>query len=220
MVFDLLDPVFPVFDEFIVQRNREVLAALLSDQEHFMYLWGGAGSGKTHLLKAWIQHHESRGCAALYVDASREPLPDFAREASVVAVDHLDALSADDQIQLFSIYHAFKMQEHDGRLLMAGPCPPSALDLRDDVRSRVAWGLVLQVHPLSDQEKIDALVHYADRVRIMVPREVFEYLLVHESRDLKDLTRWIDALNHYSLAMRKPITLMMAKKLLRRKMST
>ena len=215
MVFDLIDPVFPAFEEFIVHRNREVLQALLADEESFMYLWGGAGSGKTHLLKAWVFHHEQQGRAVLYVDAARESLPEFAREASVVAVDHLDVLDPDGQIQLFSIYHSFKMGDHEGRLLMAGSVPPSALDLRDDVRSRVAWGLVLQVHPLSDQEKIDALVFYATRLQIMISREVFEFLLEHQSRDLKELTHWVDVLNRYSLTMHRPVSVPMARRLLR-----
>jgi DnaA family protein len=145
LVLDLAPAPLPVFDTFVARRNSEVIAALTDPgSERFIYLWGDAGSGKTHLLRAWIAHAETLGRSSIYLDAQREPLPDFAREASFIAVDHIDDLAPDDQITLFSIYNSLK-DAGSGYLLMAGRNPPLALSVRDDLRTRLGWGLVFEV---------------------------------------------------------------------------
>jgi len=140
LVLDLAPAPLPVFDTFVARRNSEVIAALTDPgSERFIYLWGEAGSGKTHLLRAWIAHAETLGRSSIYLDAQCEPLPDFAREASFIAVDHIDDLAPDDQITLFSIYNSLK-DAGSGYLLMAGRNPPLALAVRDDLRTRLGWG--------------------------------------------------------------------------------
>jgi DnaA family protein len=203
-----------VFDTFVAERNREVIAALTDPgSERFIYLWGEAGSGKTHLLQAWIAHAETLGSSSIYLDAQREPLPDFAREASFIAVDHLDELDPDSQITLFSIYNSLK-DAGRGYLLMAGRNPPLSLSLRDDLRTRLGWGLVFEVKALSDEEKLAALHAHALTRQLAVSDDVFRYLLTHWRRDLNSLITMLDMLDRYSLALRRPITVPLVKNLL------
>ncbi|TCW32300.1 DnaA regulatory inactivator Hda [Gulbenkiania mobilis] len=214
LVLDLSPTPLPAFDNFVAERNREIIAALTHPgDERFVYLWGPPGSGKTHLLQAWIAHAETLGRASIYLDARVEPLPDFAREASFIAVDHVDELPPDDQITLFSIYNSLK-EGGEGRLLMAGRRPPAALEVRDDLRTRIGWGLVFAVNPLSDDDKLAALrAHAADR-QLSIPDDVFRYLLTHWRRDLASLTGMIDMLDRYSLALRRPITVPLVRNIL------
>lgn len=214
LVLDLTPTPVPGFDNFVAERNREVISALTADDgERFVYLWGEGGSGKTHLLQAWIAHAERLGRAAIYLDAQHEALPDFAREASFIAVDHVDELPPDDQIMLFSYYNSFK-ESGEGRLLMAGRCPPMQAPLRDDLRTRLGWGLVFEVKAPSDDDKIAALRAHAARRQLAVSDDVFRYLLTHWRRDLSSLISMVDLLDRYSLALRRPITVPLVKNVL------
>jgi len=214
LVLDLAPAPLPVFDTFVAERNREVIAALTDPgSERFIYLWGEAGSGKTHLLQAWIAHAETLGRSSIYLDAREEHLPDFAREASFIAVDHIDELDPDDQITLFSIYNSLK-DSGCGHLLMAGRNPPLGLSLRDDLRTRLGWGLVFEVKALSDEEKLAALHAHAGTRQLEVADDVFRYLLTHWRRDLSSLISMLDMLDRYSLAMRRPITVPLVKNVL------
>lgn len=214
LVLDLAPASLPVFDTFVAERNRELIAALtLPATERFIYLWGEAGSGKTHLLQAWIAHAETMGRPSIYLDARREHLPDFAREASFIAVDHIDDLDPDDQITLFSIYNSL-VDAGKGCLLMAGRQPPMTLALRADLRTRLAWGLVFEVKALSDAEKLAALHAHAAKRQLAVGDDVFRYLLTHWRRDLTSLIGMLDMLDRYSLALRRPITVPLVKNIL------
>jgi DnaA family protein len=214
LVLDFSTSPLPQFDSFIAERNREVIAALTHPgEERFVYLWGEPGSGKTHLLQAWIAHAEALGRASVYFDARHDRLPEFAREASFIAVDHVDELTPDDQITLFSIYNSLK-ESGEGRLLMAGRQPPMQLALRDDLRTRIGWGLVFEVKPLSDDDKIAALARHAANRQLAIPHDVFRYLLTHWRRDLSSLVEMIDLLDRYSLALRRPITVPLVKNIL------
>jgi len=214
LVLDLAPAPLPAFDTFVAERHREVIAALTDPgSERFIYLWGEPGSGKTHLLQAWIAHAEALGRASIYLDVAHEPLPDFAREASFIAVDHIDELDVDDQITLFSIYNSLK-DAGTGYLLMAGRNPPLGLALRADLRTRLGWGLVFEVKALSDDEKLAALHAHAATRQLAVADDVFRYLLTHWRRDLNSLITMLDMLDRYSLALRRPITVPLVKNLL------
>lgn len=214
LVLDITPAPLPAFDNFVAERNKEVITALTQETgERFIYLWGEAGSGKTHLLQAWIAHAERLGRASIYLDAQREHLPDFAREASFIAVDHVDDLAPDDQITLFSVYNSLK-EGGEGRLLMAGRQPPMSLSVRDDLRTRLGWGLVFEVKALSDAEKLAALKSHAHNRQLAIGDDVFKYLLTHWRRDLTSLIAMIEMLDRYSLAMRRPITVPLVKNVL------
>lgn len=214
LILDLTPTPLPAFDNFVAERNREVITALTHPgDERFIYLWGEPGSGKTHLLQAWIAHAETLGRASIYLDGQREHLPDFAREASFIAVDHVDDLAPDDQITLFSFYNSLK-EGGESRLLMAGRLPPMALAVRDDLRTRLGWGLVFEVKPLSDADKLAALHAHAAERQLAIPDDVFRYLLTHWRRDLSSLIGMLDLLDRYSLALRRPITVPLVKNIL------
>ena len=214
LVLDLTPTPLPAFDNFLAERNREAITALTATEgERFIYLWGEPGCGKTHLLQAWIAHAERLGRAAIYLDGKGDHLPDFAREASFIAVDHVDDLAPDDQIMLFSFYNSLK-EGGEGRLLMAGRKPPVALSVRDDLRTRLGWGLVLEVKALSDDDKLAALRSHAANRQLSIPDDVYRYLLTHWRRDLTSLISMIDMLDRYSLALRRPITVPLVKNVL------
>ena len=126
--------------------------------------------------------------------------------------DDVNLLDNDAQIALFNTYNQIKAE--DGILITAGLHAPNQMNLRDDLATRLAWGLVYQLHPLNDEEKAQALKQHAKERGMKLPDEVTEYCLRYLRRDLPTLMAILDALDEWSLTAHKPITVPMLKKLL------
>ena len=91
-------------------------------------------------------------------------------------------------------------------LLASASAPPAQLALRDDVRTRLAWGLVYQLHALTDAEKEEALRTHATSRGLALPTDVLKYLMTHMPRDLSTQIAILDALDGYALAAQRSIT--------------
>lgn len=208
LLLDISPPREPTLENFVVGRNLELCSALRhgllgSGSERCFYLWGATGSGKTHLLKACV--------AAASRDAvyQCETVP---RMATVVAVDEVEALDDEAQIALFDLYN--QMRESGGMLLVSGTQSPVNLTLRDDLRTRLGWGLVYQVHGLNDEEKAQALTQYALSKGYNLPVEVTQYLLRHGRRDLPSLMAVLDELDQCSLRLHRAPSVPLLKQIM------
>lgn len=187
---------------FIVGHNAEALHSLNLaldevNEARFIYLWGAQGSGKSHLLRA---------CKRI---ADEKDLP-------LCIVDDVDTLDADVQIALFNQFN--QLRDSGGILITSGNASPAQMNLRDDLATRLAWGLVYQLHPLSDDEKAQALRTHAQERGMRLPNEVVDYCLRYLRRDLPTLMAVLDALDEWSLTEKKPITVPMLRKLLQLKL--
>ena len=89
---------------------------------------------------------------------------------------------------------------------------------RDDLATRLAWGLVYQLHPLTDDEKAQALKAHAKDRGMNLPDEVVDYCLRYLRRDLPTLMAVLDALDEWSLIEKRPVTMPLLRKLLQLKL--
>jgi DnaA family protein len=197
LLLDIKPAAPPTLHNFIEGRNAEALASLNAAlthkaQSNFIYLWGEAGSGKSHLLQA---------CKVLNLT-----------EQNFTMVDDVHLLNNDAQIALFNTYNQLK--ETGGTLITAGLHAPTQMRLRDDLATRLAWGLVYQLQPLNDAEKALALQNHAAERGIRLPGEVVDYCLRYLRRDLSTLMATLDALDEWSLITKKPVTVPMLRQLL------
>lgn len=207
----------PTLGNFVAGRNAEVLQALRDgaagvQPERFVYLWGEPGSGKTHLLKSFAAELSRRGVKSVYAQCGAA-LPDDLDGCDAVALDDVGRLDGEGQIALFNLYN--RLREGRGRLLTSGPCAPAHLPLRPDVVTRLGWGLVYQVHGLSDEEKVQALHAHAASRGFRLGAGVAEYLLRHWRRDLPSLLGALEALDRYSLETKRPVTVPLLRETLR-----
>jgi len=147
------------------------------------------------LLKAVVQKARTLGLSAEFA-AGCVP-----KDAQFVAVDDVEMLDEAGQISLFTLYN--RQRETGGMLLVSGSAAPLHLTLRDDLRTRLGWGLVYQVQPLSDEEKTLALHQHAEARGFILPQEVTQYLLRHGRRDLPALLGVLDALDDHCLRLKR-----------------
>ena len=214
LLLDIAADVPPTLDNFLPGRNAELLHALHTIlqggvAERFVYIWGEPGSGKSHLLRAWIHAAQQRGQRAAYVP---DEIPRQWEDGGLVAVDDVARLDQDGQIALFHLYN--RLRDAGGALLVSGPMAPVGLNVRPDLLTRLGWGLVYQIHGLNDEEKAVALQAHARERGFSLPQEVLDYLLRHWRRDLPSLMAVLDALDRYTLEQQRPVTLPLLRQLL------
>lgn len=209
LILDIRPDAPPDFSNYLPGPNVEALAALRAHlpgaaHEPLLYLWGEAGAGKSHLLRAWA------GAAGAAFFSGGELLPE--PPISALAVDDVEQLDAGNQIRLFGLINSAR--EQGGLLLVAGTLPPAQLTLRPDLATRLAQGLVFRLLPLSDTDKSAALVVRAEGRGLRLPEEVARYLLTHSRRDLPRLLATVDALDTFSLSRKRPVSVPLLKELL------
>jgi len=214
LLLQLAPPPAPTLDNYVPGRNGAALQALRdiargAGAERFVYLWGEPGSGRTHLLRGLAQ---ASGRKVLYGSGATEnwqdddcPGNDSLEDGQVIAVDDVQDLSAGAQTALFDLYN--RVRTAGGALATSGDAAPARLALRADLRSRLAWGLAFELHPLSDAEKAAALREHARGRALDLTEDVIAYLLKHAQRDMASLIGILDALDRYSLEQKRPVTL-------------
>lgn len=206
LTLDLVRPLQPTLDNFVVGRNAEALAALRAlDRgagERLIYVWGETGSGRSHLISALANGAGS-------VAPPSAVVPDF-RGGAVHLIEDVEQLDAAGQQRLFALINAVRA-DGAARLVATGNAPPAQLALREDVRTRLAWGLVYQLHALSDVEKAQALDAHARSRGLALPADVTAYLLTHMPRDMRTLVAILDALDAYALAAKRAITVALVR---------
>ncbi len=214
LLLDISPDWLPTLDNFVAGSNAELLFGLCealagNSGERSFYLWGEAGSGKTHLLQAIVSAASQAGQQAVYVDAC---VPDVSAE--VVAVDNVEQCDDAAQIALFNLYN--QMRDGGGVLLVSGSVAPQHLMLRPDLRTRLGWGLIYQLQSLSEQEKSLALHEHAKVKGYALPSEVVQYLLTHGRRDLPSLFATLDALDARTLSLHRPPSVALLKQVMKR----
>ena len=215
LALDIAPPPAPALDNFVPGRNAEVVVALYAvangaSSERFVYLWGGPGSGRSHLLRAVIAAARVNGLHAELFDAAAATAD--AADDILWAADDVHLLDAAGQIALFNLHN--RLRAGHGTLIASGNAAPAQLALRADLMTRLASGLVYHVHGLNDDEKAAALGHHANARGFRLAQEVADYLLRHAPRDLPSLLALLEALDRYSLETKRAITVPLLRELL------
>ena len=209
----------PSFDNFIVGSNALALAEIerLVPGAAPLYLWGPAGCGKTHLLRALADRVAAAGVVVSRLDA--DDAGDDASAATccdeatgLVVLDDCDRYDAAQQHRAFAAF--VFAATHGVAIAAAGRLPPVDLPLRDDLRSRLGSGPVFALQPLAEPQMRAALRREADRRGLFLPEELVSYLLTRFERDLGHLMAQLERLDRYALVAKRALTLPLLRQML------
>lgn len=197
----------PQLADFISAGNEEALRAVRAmtageSADTSLYLWGGQGSGKTHLLHAAAAAARQNGMRVFMPKDGDMPPP----VAAFLVVDDVQSLGEESQIALFD-WHNRAAQKGGSLLLAAGVVPPPQLPLRGELSARLSGGLVFRLRALGDGDKRRALEVFAGRHYFPLPPEVADLLLTRLPRDMAGLTAALADLDSFMLAEQKPLTI-------------
>ena len=212
----------PVFGNFFAGPNTAALSHLQLWAGSPLrspvptYLWGEPGSGKTHLLKAAVAALQEQGARIGWLDASVIEPPEFNEAWVAVVLDDCHLYTAVQQQAAFN-WFVNAVSSADGQprgVLAAGSVPPADMLLRDDLRSRLGWGHVYELHALSETERRGVLRAQADARGIFLSDEVISFVLSRFSRDLSSLMQLLNQLDGYALQTQRAITVPLLKAML------
>lgn len=239
---DLSHPPKASLDNYLPGKDLALVSALqaicrtfqeISDSQpnnplnhRWIYWWGPEGSGRTHLLEAMANAAQNAGLEhfSLYPKEPstwvrlEEKMPALVQSLlpSLITVDDVENLDERQIAALFRILNGVQASSNI-HILMAGKAAPANLNLREDLRTRLGWGLVFQTQLLGDDEKIQALEQAAKARGLVLSPEVLPWLLNRFYRDMPNLMALIDALDAYSLETKRAVTLPLVRELLQPK---
>lgn len=202
--------------------QQQLTHSLQQDGERFLYLWGETGCGKSHLLQgachATGQH--GRSCAYVPLKMLNEWGPESIEgleEQALIAIDDIDTV-AHNRAWEEALFHLYNRVRDNGKtiLLIAGKQAPTACAIQlPDLRSRLAWGLIFQLHELNDELKIETLQQQAQKRGFHLPDNAAFFLINRCTRKMHALQQILDQLDHASLAAQRKITIPFIKSVLR-----
>ena len=211
----------PSLDNTVVGANAAAIdAAKGLSPGRALYLWGPPGCGRSHLLHAMIKDKKAH-----FLDSGTPPdemmaLATLAADqsgAEIVAVDDIQEMTGEQQAAVFALYNRWRelaATAHAFSLVVTGDRAPMMMSLREDLRTRLGWDLVFRLEPLSDEEKLEAIVAYALRRGLPLSPEVLDWMLTHYTRDIRQLFALVDALDRYSLSKHRTITVPLVRQML------
>jgi DnaA family protein len=220
---------YPTHDQalehFIVGNNAEihtqVRALARGETTRPLHLWGGAAAGKTHLLTAACAEAMKQGLRSVYLPL-REAINGLTASVcegletlDLVCVDDVDVIGGrpDWELALLHLYN--QITDQGGRWLAASAVNPQETKINlADLKSRLGWGLVFHLQPLTDDLRRQVLMQRAQRRGFELGGEVADYLLHRVPRDLERLCMLLDRLDAASLSTQRRVTIPLAKTLL------
>jgi DnaA family protein len=203
--------------ESFVAGNNSVAAGLAQhvasgDGEKQIYFWSDAGMGKSHLLQASCNLAAKLQQTVCYltqneISGQSVRMFDGLEQVELICLDDIDSWLIDDSWEeaLFDLIN--RVREKNNRLMMASAHPPESFVKLPDLRTRLAWGPVFQLHMLSDQEKYQALRHRAQQSGLELPENVADYLMQRYPRDMFGLFERLKVLDKASMAMQRRLTI-------------
>ncbi len=188
--------------------------------DSLLYIWGSAGSGRSHLLQAACLRVEERGGRALYL-----PLADLAKYGTQLLdnVEFCDLVCLDDIQAVLgqphweeALFHAFnRLRDAGKQLLIAADASPRKLPIKlPDLQSRLSLALVFQLHELSDDEKLRALQLRASRRGLRLSDDVGRYILARSVRSMTVLFDTLEQLDTASFQAQRKLTIPFLKEAL------
>lgn len=226
-------------DAFIAGKNKMALTALEQLLEgnasasmrsaQFIYLWGRAGVGKTHLTHAIAQEADKSNTSVFVLDCQELVDTILAQAELNIVNDMLVGLEQYELVILDNINELWahrvweealfdllnRLLEQNRRLILtSSESPQSELIQLPDLRSRLCWGQVYQLFPLSDEDTFTVLSDMVHARGIKYSDNALSYLLKHVPRDMHSLEKLIVDLDELSLIEQKGITIPLIKQYL------
>lgn len=212
------------FDSYYPGDNLEALRALQSAVpgagEPLVFLAGGPGVGKSHLLQAACLAASAAARSVAYLPLGErlamEPrVLEGLEQQDLVCLDDLDAIAGDSSWEqaVFVLFN--RIRDSGGSLLVAAAARPDQCGFGlPDLVSRLGWGVTYVLAPLLDEQMIDALQLRAQGRGLQLPEETARFLLRRMPRDPVSVFGLLDRLDEASMIEQRPLTIPFVKAVL------
>jgi len=232
-----LDPRF-TFDNWVVGKSNEFATAAarrVADEAKVpfnpLFLYGGVGLGKTHLMHAIAWHIRKRHPQRRVIYLSAEKFmyqfiralrfkdtmafKEQFRSVDVLMIDDVQFISGKDSTQE-EFFHTFNALVDQNRqiVLSADKSPTDLEGLEERVRSRLGWGLVADIHPTTYELRLGILQSKAENLGMPVAPKVLEFLAHKITSNIRELEGALNRIIAHATLVGRPITLETAQEVL------
>lgn len=233
-----LDPRL-TFDNFVVGKSNELAHAAAyrvaeADIVPFnpLFLYGGVGLGKTHLMHAIAWHIRRRKPhkRVIYLSAekfmyqfiralrnkSTMAFKEQFRSVDVLMVDDVQFIIGKESTQE-EFFHTFNaLADQNRQVILSADKSPSDLEgLEERMRSRLGWGLVADIHPTTYELRLGILQSRAEQSGVEIPQKVLEFLAHRIASNVRELEGALTRITAHATLVGRPVTLESAQELLK-----
>jgi len=233
-----LNPRF-TFETFVVgscnqfaHAAAKAVATVPSKTYNPLFIYGGAGMGKTHLMHAIGRELSNRygKIKVVYTSSERfmnemincikldrmQTFHTYYRSADVLLVDDIHILANKERTQE-EFFHTFnELYEHQKQIVISSDSPPKQVPgLVERLRSRFEWGLMVDVQPPDLETKMAILDKKAESEGIKLPEDVRIFIATRTKSNVRELEGSLIKLIAYSSVTGSPITMAMAQQALK-----
>jgi len=225
-----LDPRFR-FENFVVGKPNELAFAAArrvgeaqSVPFNPLFLYGGVGLGKTHLMHAiaWHIRKTNPDRRVIYLSAEKfmyqfiramrykdtMAFKEEFRSVDILMIDDVQFFSGKDNTQE-EFFHTFNaLVDQNRQVVISADKSPNDLEgMEDRMKSRLGWGLVADIHPTIYELRLGILQSKAERMEVDIPIKVLEFLAHKITSNVRELEGALNRLVAYANLVGRPITL-------------
>ena len=232
-----LDPRY-TFANFVVGKPNELAFAVArrtaeSERVSFnpLFLYGGVGLGKTHLMHAiaWQIREQSPGRKVMYLSAEKfmyrfvralrfrdtMSFKEQFRSVDVLMIDDVQFISGKESTQ-DEFFHTFNALVEGGRqvIVSADKSPTDLEGMEERLRSRLGWGMVADIHPADYELRLGILQAKAEQMQVRIPDKVLEFLAHRIASNVRELEGALNRIAAHAMLIGREITIESAAELL------
>ncbi len=226
------------FESFIVGKSNELAHAAArrvaeSSTVKFnpLFLYGGVGLGKTHLMHAiaWHIREKVPDRKVIYMSAEKfmyqfiralrykdtMAFKQQFRSVDVLMIDDVQFIAHKDTTQE-EFFHTFNaLVDHNRQVIISADRSPSDLEgIEERIKSRLGWGLVADIHPTDYELRLGILQSKAERADADVPERVLEFLAHRITSNVRELEGALNRVTAYASLTGRPVTIEMTQEVL------
>jgi chromosomal replication initiator protein len=194
-----------------------------------LFIHGGVGLGKTHLLMATGRLAQANGLKVLYVSGEQftndfirsvrekhtEEFRTKYRSLDLLLVDDIQFIGGKEQTEE-CFFHTFnELHQRNRQIVLSGDCPPKGLPLLEDrLRSRFEWGLSVEIQPPELKTRLAILRASVEEVKAEIPAAVLGIIAHNARRSIRELEGNLNRVVAYARILQAPITAALAHRAL------
>lgn len=211
-------------DNYVVGNNHlaveQIRLATKARGEFCIYLWGADGVGKSHLLQAACKDATFSGLSSIYIKRDKNfklKIDDLKglEKLDLVCIDDIHLFAGDSQWEeaLFHLYNEMKAQHK--HFIVTAPMAPMSVPVKlPDLRTRLGWGVIYHLHPLTDEDKLVALKSRAAQKGLIMSDDVAKFIISRSVRSMGELLENLESLDRASLLLQRRLTIPFVKQVL------
>jgi chromosomal replication initiator protein len=228
------------FENFVVGKPNEfahAAARRVADSESVpfnpLFLYGGVGLGKTHLMHAiaWQIRNRKTKRKVLYLSAEQfmyrfiralrfkdtMAFKEQFRSVDVLMIDDIQFICGNKDSTQEEFFHTFNaLVDQNRQIVISADKSPSNLEgMEERLRSRLGWGLVADIHPTTYELRLGILQSKVDAARVKVPSKVLEFLAHKITSNVRELEGALNRIAAHVELVGRPITIESTQDLLR-----